>query len=195
MATTYIPPGSSPAPIYDDALVDAFQANVVGVTGLSGTLVRPRWQPEPPNQPSFDTNWAALGVTVMDGSRFAYKSHDPSANGGLGADYLEKDERIEVMLSFYGPNASSLAKRYEDGLQIDRNRDDLLNYGIKLVEVLAVRNIPALLKDKWVARVDMTVSFVRRIRRVYGIATVVGIPNSTLNNEQYTTPITIPPAP
>lgn len=196
MATTYLAPGASPAPIYDDALVDVFQINVVGITGIPGNLVRPRWQPEPPNQPDFNVNWAALGVTVADGDRFAYKAHDPAGNGGLGADYLEKDERIDVMLSFYGPNALGNAKRYEDGLQIDRNRDDLLAYGIKLKEVLASRNIPALLKNKWVTRVDVPVIFMRRIRRVYGVPTVVGIPNGSLNNEQYVTQLVVtPPAP
>jgi len=195
MATTYLPPGVSPAPLYDDALADVFQTNVVGVTGVTGSLVRPRWQPEPPNQPDFTTNWVAIGVTVMEGDKYAYKNHDPSLNGGLGGDYLEKDERIELVMSFYGPNASGLCKRYEDGLQIDRNRDDLLGYGIKLTEVLPARNIPALFKNKWVTRVDMTVVFRRRIKRVYGIPSVVGIPNSLLNNEQYESPITLPPAP
>jgi hypothetical protein len=195
-AVSYIAPAVASPPLYDDELVDVFQTNVVGVTGIAGTLVRPRWQPEPPNQPDFSINWVAIGCTVLEGDKFAFKGHDPTANGGLGADLFEKDEMIDLVMSFYGPNASRMAKRYEDGIQIDRNRDDLLLYGIKLNSVFqAPRNIPALFKNKWVTRVDLTVRFIRRIVRIYGVPSVVGIPNSTLHNEQYETPITIPSPP
>jgi len=52
------------SPLMDAALDAVFQALVVGITGLPGTLVRPRWQPVPPTQPSVTTNWAAIGVTT-----------------------------------------------------------------------------------------------------------------------------------
>ncbi len=194
MATTYIPPMPAPAPvpIYDNALENVFHDNIVGVMTFDPTLVRPRWQPEPPNQPAFTTDWVAFGVTVTDSDKFAYQVHDPTANSGLGADQFEKDERIEILLSFYGPNSYMNSKLYGDGLQIDRNRDDLLAYGIKFVEVSEARNVPALLKDKWVKRVDVTATFRRRIKRTYGIVTVVGIAPGTINNEQYTTSFKLP---
>lgn len=192
---SYLLPSSSPAPIYGDALDDVFQINIAGITGITDTtLIRPRWQPEPPNQPDFGTNWVAFGVQVVDGDRFSYRKHDPYGNGGLGSDSLEKDETLQLLISFYGPNGTALCKQYQDGLQIDRNRDDLMVSGIKLVEVQEARVLPALLKEKWVRRIDISATFRRRIKRSYSIPTVVG-DSVNLDNEQYQTPIVIPPLP
>ena len=192
---SYLLPSSSPAPIYGDALDDVFQINIAGITGITDTtLIRPRWQPEPPNQPDFSTNWVAFGVQVVDGDRFSYRKHDPTGNGGLGSDLLEKDETLQLLISFYGPNGTAICKQYQDGLQIDRNRDDLIVYGIKLVEVQEARVLPALLKEKWVRRIDISATFRRRIKRSYSIPTVVG-DSVNLDNEQYQTPIVIPPLP
>lgn len=192
---SYLLPSSSPAPIYGDALDDVFQINIAGITGITDTtLIRPRWQPEPPNQPDFGTNWVAFGVQVVDGDRFSYRKHDPTGNGGLGSDSLEKDETLQLLISFYGPNGTAICKQYQDGLQIDRNRDDLMVYGIKLVEVQEARVLPALLKEKWVRRIDISATFRRRIKRSYSIPTVVG-DSVNLDNEQYQTPIVIPPLP
>ena len=59
--------GSNPyfipsAPLEDDALDAVLQAMVVGITGLSGDLVRSQWQVVSPKQPERYTNWCAIGV-------------------------------------------------------------------------------------------------------------------------------------
>lgn len=50
----YLPPSTSPA--YDAALDQMFHDLVMGITGLTGDLVRPRWQAEPPQQPEHSVN-------------------------------------------------------------------------------------------------------------------------------------------
>lgn len=51
-----------PAPLAGTSLANFLQQMVSGITGIDQTLVRPRWQTEPPNRPAQATNWAAIGV-------------------------------------------------------------------------------------------------------------------------------------
>lgn len=67
------PPG--PQPLEDQALVDFFQTILVGLTGIQGALVRPSWQPTPPNPPDIATTWLALAITFDDADHFPYQVH------------------------------------------------------------------------------------------------------------------------
>lgn len=184
----FIPPASSDP--YDDALDDVLQAAVVGITGIPGTLVRPRWQPSPPNQPAFDVDWCAVGITRKVVDSFAYDRHVPAGNAGAGQSIIERDELLYVLHSFYGPNSSGLCERFRDGLEIQQNRDTLASAGVTLVEVEEAVTLPALLQEKWVRRVDVTTIYRRRTGRAYNVSTIVE-GQLGLDNESYTTPITV----
>jgi len=190
---TYLAPDSTPIPPYDGSLDDIFHDLIQGVTGIDPTLIRPRWQPSPPNQPDFDANWVAFGITSQEVDTFAWVGHNPAGNSGLGTNELERDERVTVLHSFYGPSGSALMARYRDGLQIDQNREALATFGVKLVEVQPSPNVPALLKEKWVRRIDLPVVFIRRVKRSYSVPSLVGLssadPTNSLDNEQYVTKI------
>lgn len=175
---------------YDDALDDIFHAVIQGITQLPDVMIRPRWQPEPPNQPDFTVNWAAFGVMTLDGDRFSYHRHVPDANGGLGETDIERDEKLKLLISFYGPNCSGYQARWSIGLQISQNRDALSAEGIKLVEVQEAVMLPALFKEKWVKRVDSAAIFRRRVMRTYAIENVESA-TVGLDNEHYITPIII----
>lgn len=157
------------APGYDAALDAILQGAVVGITGLPGNLVRPRWQPEPPIQPDFNTDWCALGVTRSTPDVFSYDRHDPIGNGGNGQTFVEEDELLTVLHSFYGPDSSLNCELFRKGLMITQNRDVLASNGIYLVEVQEAIILPALLKEKWVRRVDATVIYRRRTSTSYAI--------------------------
>lgn len=175
---------------YDDALDNVFHDCIQGITALPADLVRPRWQPEPPNQPSFNVNWAAFGVMTLDGDRFSYSRHDPLGNGGVGTTDIERDEQLKLLISFYGPNASGYQARFSLGLQISQNRDSLTAEGVKLVEVQEAFTLPALFKERWVKRVDSSVLFRRRVSRTYAIENVESA-NVAVDNELSVTPIII----
>lgn len=174
---------------YGDALDDVFHDLTAGLTGIAASLIRPRWQPEPPNQPDFSTDWVAFGVTLTDRDRFVYTNHDPTQ--GIGVDYFERDESIKVLHSFYGPNGAAMLAAYANNISVDQNRDALLVFGIKLVEVGEVTTLPALLKEKWVKRYDCTTTFRRRIRLTFPVLTILAS-QTTLDNEKYVTAINVP---
>ena len=78
MATTYIQPGT-PSTVFDADLENIFHDAFVGITGIPAGLVRPRWQPEPPLQPDFKTDWMAFGSQSFLGDWNVYSEHDPLA--------------------------------------------------------------------------------------------------------------------
>jgi len=166
-----LPDGAQP--LYDLELEKLFQAAVAAITNLPGAMVRPRWQPEAPAQPAFATSWAAVGVSVVERDQNPYQVHDPNAvttsPPGTGADRVEYDEKLELFLSFYGPNSQALVNQFTAGLQVPQNRWPLQSYGIKLRDVGKPVYLPALLKEVNVKRTDLKVLWTRRVVRVYPI--------------------------
>lgn len=181
----------APVPKYGNDLDDIFHDVIQGVLGfVDGSLIRPRWQASPPNQPAFNVDWIAFGIQTTVGDWNPYQKHDPDANAGQGANIVERDEQLELLHSYYGPNAWSLQSRYQDGIMVEQNRALLQTNGIKLVELVKAYNVPALLKETWVQKVDQRVIFRRRIRREYPILNLIAA-NITLDNEHYLTEIVV----
>lgn len=54
------------------------QTVFVGLSNLSGDLVRPSWQPNPPKQPDLYTNWMAIGITSVTPDDNAFVGTLPS---------------------------------------------------------------------------------------------------------------------
>lgn len=166
----YISPVGAPV-IYDDALDDAFQRAVVGITGLPGALVRPRYQKEMPNQPDFETNWCAMGVTKLTPDLFAHEQPLPA---GEGSEVVSSDEILELLLSFYGPNSNALAETFRAGLMLTQNREALrADANIALVNLAEAVLVPTLTKQMWVRRVDVRAFFRRRVEREYAVLSLL----------------------
>jgi hypothetical protein len=189
----YLMPAAGPP--YDADLEDIFQQMVVGITGLPGNRVIPRWQPEPPNIPPFGSDWAAVGVTVDDRNWNAYQWWDTPSQSYI----VEGTEAINVLFTFYGPNNQKLRRMLEDGIMLDQNRDAIYAQGIKFIEFKPPVALPALLKQRWQKRVDIKGIFSRLSRKTYPVQTIVGTsqnPLSGINNEKFVTPIVVnPPTP
>lgn len=164
----YLTP-SSTLPPNDDALEDILTELVAGVTGLDRNLVRPRFQTKPPKLPSVSTDWAAVGISDNDADFDAVVTHDGTGNGETT---LSRNERFEVMVSFYGPNAEGYAKLFRDGLEIPQNREEINKYSINFVSVGTLRNVPEQVNNVWYKRRDLPVYFNRGETRTYAIENI-----------------------
>lgn len=185
----YLTPTSSVA-LNDDALDDFLQAVVVGVTGMPGATVRPRWQPEPPNLPQTSVgadgatvipDWAAIGIIDVEPDFNAAVMHQSAGNGD---DILLRQEILTLMTSFYGPNAGSNCALLRDGLQIAQNREVLQVAGYGVIETGNPRQVPVQIKDIWWRRVDMQVRIRRQVQRIYPVLNLVSAAG-TINNQVF----------
>lgn len=185
----YLAPSPTPAPDNDRALEDVLQALLAALTGIPGSLVRPRWQPVPPVQPDFETDWLALGVTNTEADVFASVTREPGLDD---ADVMQRTELVYVLVSAYGPHAAANLGIIRDGLSISQNREALRLLATNLLECGNFTPVPALVADKWVRRVDMSLTLRRIITRRYPVLHVL-TSGVDLNNELYTTSIPTTP--
>lgn len=159
-----------PPPQDDDALDDFFQALVVGVTGLAGDLVRPRFQAEPPAIPAQGVNWAAVGVVNRQRDTYASVDHDPI---GEGWDSVTRYEDLELLCSFYGPRCQTLGSLFDDGLMVPQNREALYLADMELTSTGDLVKAPELIKGRWLPRADLPILIRRKVTRYYPVRSLV----------------------
>jgi len=187
----YLLPADAPAP--EDAELDALlQAAVRDITGLPGSLVRPRWQPNPPKQPEPSVDWCAIGVMVQTPDDGPALLHQPD---GSGATRLERHVDIEVLATFYGPRASAYASRLRDGLGIPQNLEALRASALAFVSAGAVRAIPEFWNQQWIRRYDLPLLLRRKVTRIYPIRNIVAADIHLFDDTHIDEVITVPPAP
>lgn len=165
------PPAGSPAPVYDAELDAIFQRHAVGITSLPGSLVRPRWQIRPPTQPAVDVNWCSIGVKgVVNrfGPAIVHSGSDPT-NPDDGQDARQWHEDVEVLASFYGPDAHGFASLFVDGCGIPQNNDQLRSYNVAFVSAGDPVAAPDFVNQQWIRRFDVTLVFRRQTQRVYQV--------------------------
>lgn len=171
---------SGGAALDEDASLNAtLQIWVRGITGLSGDLVRPRWQAFPAPQPDQTTNWASVGFTTEQEDTNAWFGHDPAGGDGTGSSTMQRHEQLEATITFYGPNANSYASLLLDGALVGQNRDVLTVKGIVLAGSGSVRTMPELIGQTWIRRADATFTLRRQIERTYAIRTILSAPTAT----------------
>lgn len=165
----YLQPSGTP-PAEDADLDSIFQQLIVGITGLPGNMVRPRWQATVPKQPEPATNWCAVGVTGIEHDANSYEQHNPTGNG---SDTFIRHEIITVLCSFYGVNALSNAAQARDGMYVAQNNSTLDQFEMGLVDVGSIVTAPDLINQQWVRRFDLSMRIRRRVVRTYQILTIL----------------------
>lgn len=178
----YLAPSS--APPLEDAALDAFlQGAVVGITGLPGAKVRPRWQTPVPKLPEASVDWCAIGIVSETPEYGAYTRHhrgeplDPNDPLGQGYDEQIRHEVLEIMASFYGPNSRGNAKLLRDGIAVAQNREAFYLQGMNFVSSdCRVINTSELLSESWFRRVDLIFSVRREIDRTYPVLNILSAP-------------------
>jgi hypothetical protein len=160
-------------------LDDFMQQVVVGITGLPGNLVFPRWQAEPPNLPQTkvsqtDTEgvscWAAVGVTESTPWGFpALTEQNVGAATATGFQRVSDQEEFKLLCSFYGPAADAYATILRLGLTVGQNRECLQLLGIGFQQTSGRRLVPSLVQGRNLRRVDITVTFMREVKIFYPV--------------------------
>lgn len=159
-------PAPTPAPLEGKDLDRFLQQFVVGITGMTPTAVRPRWQLEPPNTPELPDSWAAVGVHDRRADTFATERHRAT---GDGENIVFRQEFLDVLVSFYGPDAGQNAALLRDGLSVAQNREALTNANISLTSTGDVLRAPTLVGSRWQNRCDITLYLARAVLRVYPV--------------------------
>lgn len=172
----------------DDALEDFFQAWIVALTGLAPDLVRPRWQPDPPNIPDESVDWCAFGIQRQTPDTYAAEIHLPEFSGHMET---RRHETLDCLTTFYGPNSGSFASLLKDTMQVQANLEYLTLAGMGFVSSGDIASVPELVKEKWQRRKDLPFVIKRQVVRDYAVPSIlVGV--GELNNEHYVTPIGAP---
>lgn len=154
-------------PVDDQALRRFLQAMIVGVTGLTGPMVRPLWQKNPPPIPSIDTDWIAFGVVEQRPDANPYYKQKTSSGE------LIRHEEIDVRCSAYGPACQAYTGRLREALYLAQNRGNLYLAGMGLVGFSKTTHVPDLINDRWFERADITMTLRREIRREYPVLNFV----------------------
>lgn len=175
----------------DQALEDALNPTIAGITQLDkDTQIRPRFQEDPPAVPDRNTNWVAFGIVRILSDTCA-ATVQQSATSAL----VIRNQEIEVLLSWYGPQAGNYAEVFRDGLQIDQNRDLLNANELGIISIGEARKAPEMFKQKYLNRWDMTLMLRRRTARQFSILTLAGFGITLHTDPVGETPIQINYAP
>ncbi len=156
----------------DQALDRVFHDLIMNLTGLDATLVLPRWQETPPNMPANGTGWIAQGVTDRRDDIVAWEGNDSAT----GLYTVCRNQELDNLISFYGPNASTTEALFRDNISVAQNRDVINGLGINLVRVGDPRNASMKINERWQKRIDVTVTFRRLIWRTYPVDTISSVP-------------------
>jgi hypothetical protein len=167
----YLGPNDPPAPEHglpeDDSWEDFLHDVFAGVTGLDPTLVRPRWQEEPPLRPDISVDWMAFGTTATrtDFVPVFYHIDD----GADGYDAMQEQEELDILLSFYGPNCEKYQSYCRRGLFVDQNQAVFRANAVGMVSTTGFTRAAELVKERWWPRTDMTVTVRREVRYNYTV--------------------------
>lgn len=172
----YLDPAVSPAPLEGQTFDRFIQQVVAAVTGLDGTLVRPRWQHEPPNLPPLGTDWCAVGPMGFDADQYASVNHTDDG------DIILRQERVELLLSFYGTDGAANAARWRDGLSVAQNREVLVVNMMQVQQLGPIRRVPALIAERWQDRYDIDTVIVRAVLRVYPVLNLLSASGTILTD-------------
>lgn len=179
-----VPIGTS-GELNDSQLADFLQALVVGVTGLPAVNVRPRWQSEPPTWPTYGTNWAAIAVVHRRPDKFAHVTHRVTAGQQTqdGFDEVYRQEILEILCSFYGPNSETNAELLSMGLQVYQNLEQIELSGLGLIEVDDMLSLGELIHERYTYRVDLGFKLRRAQIYQYPVLNVLNA-QATVNTDQ-----------
>lgn len=170
---------SSTAALPGGLTLDQFiQTLLVGISGLDGTLVRAKYQLNPPKQPGASVNWIAFRMTQENPDTYAYVGIDPS-----GIMNLQRHEDLKIQCSFYGPNSMDIMGYVRDGFQISQNLEALTSAKMAFTSTGQPLLVPDFVNERWIQRYEMEINLRRMVLRTYPILPLLVGPNGTLQTQ------------
>jgi len=173
----YLVPDTASIPPSDTALIDILQEWIAGVSGIESSLLRPRWQPDPPNLPGPLFTWGAFGIEIIPSEVYPSVTH---YGEGEGYSLLRRQEMIHLLITMYGPESQKRMGLLREGMILSQNRDNLLRQGMSVVKSTPCLTIPEMIKNKWIFRTDMKIILCRKITNKYPILNMQSIPPLTI---------------
>lgn len=153
------------------SITQYLQKVIVGLTGLSGEMVRPKWQKNPPKMPPTpEINWCAFKVTEENPDANAFTE---VASDGEGST-LQRHVELRLSCSFYGSLCMENASKLRDGFQIAQNRDALKEAKIGFKETSSSTFVPELFAQVWYDRCDITVILRRQVDKTFAVLSFEG---------------------
>jgi hypothetical protein len=144
------------------------QTVLVGISGLSGTLVRPEWQQEQPKQPDINVDWVAFGIEQNIADNNAYID-TVAGEGETVITTVNRNETLQVNLQVYGPNCYEMASLIRDGFQLTQNLAALKKAKMGFGWDEPAQHAPDLVNGRWVDRYRMTIYLRRQVQRFYPV--------------------------
>jgi hypothetical protein len=187
-----VPAGTAPLP-GSLTLEQFIQTVLVGISGLTSTLVRPKFQSAPPKNPDVTVDWISFAINIAKADTYAFVS----APQDDGTTYLNRQEKLEVQCSFSGPNGLSNYSIVRDGFQIPQNLEALLSANMSFQEMTEAIRGPDLINERWVTRFESTIILVRQVVRTYPILSFTsasGVVHTVLGQTNYDLPWQAPEA-
>jgi hypothetical protein len=152
-------------------LIRYIQQVIVGMTSMSGTLVRPKWQKNPPKVlPDPEDNWCAFRVTTTKPDASAFHKIKDTGDGSV----LQRHVELTVACSFYGSDCEKNAGNLRDGFEINQNRDALRAAKMGFKEIGEAVYVPELHGQLWFPRCDITFVLRRQVDKNFSVLSFEG---------------------
>ncbi len=165
----YLVPTSSQGLPGGLSLEDFLHTVIYGISGFTDKkLIRPKFQLNPPKAPDIEVNWIAFAVVNNTGDANAWVGMNPDET-----TTLQRQEALEIQLSFYGPNAQDNMALFRDGFQLQQNNDGLRAANMGFVGLSAGIRGPDLVNDRWRDRWETSLFLNRQRQRVYPVLAFV----------------------
>jgi hypothetical protein len=180
----YLAPATSQGLPGGLTLTQFIQSVLVGISGVSGSLVRPKWQESPPKQPDISVNWIAFSIELSNPDQNAYVELRSD-----GSSVLQRQERVDVKCSVYGPDAIETISVLRDGFQIQQNLEALRLAHMGYHSVSNSTPLPDLFNERWYNRYEVTISLARQVQRTYPILSFVSASGTIHTDDENIPPI------
>ncbi|MFA9439405.1 hypothetical protein ACDA63_07190 [Uliginosibacterium sp. sgz301328] len=168
-------PAGTPAPAQDKDLDAIIQTLIKGVSGLPGNMVRPAWQGVVPKQPASDQDWCAFHISGIRADANPWIGHNGQ---GDGSDEYVRHEDIDVLCTFYGPNAMRNASLARDGIYVTQNSEGITSHDMAVVGSTDLTAVPEFVNQQWIRRYDLPIRLRRKVSRAYPVLNILSVPTN-----------------